>query len=217
MVDRIVEAGRAVLVRDGYDGFSTNRIAAQAGISPGSLYQYFPDKAAILAVVIERWSSEVSDRVSAALADRVGERDPAMLRRVLDALLTALEDDAALLRVVMQELPSARSHPGRLALERRVQEMTAAFLAGSALAHPARAQGTPASLGLETVAERPPRPPATPGAPGPVAVSWVLVLAVEQLAVRWVLDDDPPLTREQIVIEMERLCSAYFLASLGTR
>lgn len=38
MVQRLLEAARAVLVRDGYDGFSTNRVAAEAGVSPGSLY-----------------------------------------------------------------------------------------------------------------------------------------------------------------------------------
>lgn len=39
MVERIIDGGQTVLLRDGYAGFSTNRVADAAGISPGSLYQ----------------------------------------------------------------------------------------------------------------------------------------------------------------------------------
>jgi AcrR family transcriptional regulator len=53
MVERIVDAGSAVLIQQGYDGATTNRIAEAAGISPGSLYQYFPNKEAIIAEVVE--------------------------------------------------------------------------------------------------------------------------------------------------------------------
>jgi AcrR family transcriptional regulator len=42
-VQRILEATARVLIADGYDAASTNRIAAEAGVSPGSVYQYFPN------------------------------------------------------------------------------------------------------------------------------------------------------------------------------
>ncbi len=51
MVDRILDAGQEMLIAHGYDGASTNRIATAAGISPGSLYQYFPNKDAIAALL----------------------------------------------------------------------------------------------------------------------------------------------------------------------
>ena len=102
MVERIVAAGRAVLVQDGYDAFSTNRVAAAAGVSPGSLYQYFPDKAAILDVVIDQYWTEVADSVAASLADRIGEFGPGMIRATADALVAALEAD-----------PSGRLHGAR--------------------------------------------------------------------------------------------------------
>ncbi len=54
MVERIIAAGQTVLLRDGYEKASTNRVAGEAGISPGSLYQYFPDKESVLAAVIDR-------------------------------------------------------------------------------------------------------------------------------------------------------------------
>ena len=105
-VERIVAAGREVLVADGYDAFSTNRVAAAAAISPGSLYQYFPDKAAILEVVIDRYIEQTADRVAAAMADRMGGAGLEVVRDIVDALLTALEADRALLRVVDRTAPA---------------------------------------------------------------------------------------------------------------
>jgi AcrR family transcriptional regulator len=53
-VDAIVQAAARVLVKDGYDRASTNRIAEAAGVSIGSLYQYFSSKEALVAELIDR-------------------------------------------------------------------------------------------------------------------------------------------------------------------
>jgi AcrR family transcriptional regulator len=187
MVERIVAAGRQVLVEQGYDALSTNRVAATAGISPGSLYQYFPDKAAILDVVIDRYWDEVAERVAAALADRVGDLGPGMVRATVDALVTALEHDEALLRVVTEELPMLRSRERRAALERRVGELATTYLAAR---------------------------PETSSRPDPARTAWVIVLVAESLAVRWVLDR-PPLSREQLLEEVTALVGGYL--ATGTR
>jgi AcrR family transcriptional regulator len=50
----IVEAAARILERDGFEGFNTNAIAEKAGVSIGSLYQYFPSKNALLSALIER-------------------------------------------------------------------------------------------------------------------------------------------------------------------
>ncbi|MFD1826979.1 MULTISPECIES: TetR/AcrR family transcriptional regulator [Mumia] len=180
-VERIVSSGREVLLRDGYDAFSTNRVADAADISPGSLYQYFPNKHAIVAAIVERYADEVADQVAASLTDRLGKVGPDMVRACADALLAALEQHADLLRVVFEELPARQNGARRAALERRVQDLVAAYLAAQPGA---------------TTARR------------PAAVAWVLVLAVENLTVRWVLDA-PPLSRDEVLDEMVRLCVRY--------
>ncbi|HWN32402.1 MAG TPA: helix-turn-helix domain-containing protein, partial [Pseudonocardia sp.] len=68
MVERIIDAATRVLSEHGYDGASTNRIAATAGISSGSLYQYFPNKDAIVTAVLERFSDQLVARIDAQLA-----------------------------------------------------------------------------------------------------------------------------------------------------
>lgn len=59
-VDALLEATARVLLNEGYDRASTNRIAEVAGVSIGSLYQYFPSKEALVAAVIDRHTQQVS-------------------------------------------------------------------------------------------------------------------------------------------------------------
>lgn len=184
MVERIVAAGRSVLVRDGYDAFSTNRVAAAAGVSPGSVYQYFPDKAAILEIVVDRYWEEVAEQVAASLADRITGFGPAMVRETADALLAALESDPALLRVVARELPLSRNHTRLEALERRIRDLAAASLAAR---------------------------PDSARRPDPAVAAWVMVLAIEHLATRWVLDR-PAVTRDQLLDEITALVGGYLLS-----
>lgn len=180
-VERILAAGRAVLTDDGYDAFSTNRVAAVAGISPGSLYQYFADKTSILDQVIDRYWDEVSERITAALAERIGGAGVSMIRSVADALLASLEEDPALLRVLVEELPAARNRARHAALVARVRDLTAAYLGGR---------------------------PAEIGRPDPGVAAWVLVVAIENIALRWVLDR-PPYSREAVLQEIVALAEGY--------
>jgi AcrR family transcriptional regulator len=57
-VDAILEGAARVLVREGYDAASTNRVAREAGVSVGSLYQYFDSKEAIVTALLERHRDE---------------------------------------------------------------------------------------------------------------------------------------------------------------
>src|SRR5579863_7190768 len=66
-VDALLEATTRILIKEGYDRASTNRIAEVAGVSIGSLYQYFPSKEALVAAVIDRHSQEISAATRTAL------------------------------------------------------------------------------------------------------------------------------------------------------
>lgn len=63
LVDAIIEATARVLIERGLEGLNTNEVATVAGVSIGSLYQYFPSKEALLASLIER---ELSDDMTQA-------------------------------------------------------------------------------------------------------------------------------------------------------
>src|SRR3954469_21497877 len=65
-VDTIFEATIQVLLAHGFDKASTIRIAERAGVSVGTLYQYFPNKRALLAALVHRHVSDVVTETIAA-------------------------------------------------------------------------------------------------------------------------------------------------------
>ena len=71
-VEAIVEASAQVLERDGYDALTTASVAERAGVSIGSLYQYFPDKAAVVGALVEGRLGEEVTVMRAALREAVG-------------------------------------------------------------------------------------------------------------------------------------------------
>lgn len=54
LVEALVEATARILAAEGADSLTTNRVAEVAGVSIGSLYQYFPNKSALIAALVER-------------------------------------------------------------------------------------------------------------------------------------------------------------------
>lgn len=84
MVSLILEAAARVLARESLTGFNTNRVAQVAGISIGSLYQYFPNKSALMAALIER----AQDELAQSLEQLVAQLDTQSLE---DALLAVAQ------------------------------------------------------------------------------------------------------------------------------
>jgi len=64
-VDAVLDAVVRVLKREGVQGVTTNRIAEVAGVSIGSVYQYFPDKQAIFVALHQRHIDQVPHRADA--------------------------------------------------------------------------------------------------------------------------------------------------------
>jgi AcrR family transcriptional regulator len=69
-VEAVLEAAARILERTGLAGYNTNAIAARAGVSIGSLYQYFPGKDAVTVALIERETATLLAEITGtALAD----------------------------------------------------------------------------------------------------------------------------------------------------
>jgi AcrR family transcriptional regulator len=104
-VEALIEATARILVREGFDRASTNRIAQAAGVSVGSLYQYFPSKEALVAAVIERHSRDLLAVVRGALAEVADQPLEAGARRLVAAAIAAHRVDAKLHRVLAEQIP----------------------------------------------------------------------------------------------------------------
>lgn len=73
-VDILLDATALLLIEDGHARATTNRIAERAGVSVGSLYQYFPNRAALVAALTYRIETEISRTIILALS-KAEERD----------------------------------------------------------------------------------------------------------------------------------------------
>lgn len=71
-VEAILDAAARVLARDSLVGFNTNRVAQVAGVSIGSLYQYFPGKDALCAALIERAHRGLKDAIDRVYSETEG-------------------------------------------------------------------------------------------------------------------------------------------------
>ncbi len=63
-VNDILDVAEVLFIRDGYQATTTNAIAAGAKVSIGSLYQFFPDKSAILYALAERYNRQLRETLT---------------------------------------------------------------------------------------------------------------------------------------------------------
>ena len=105
--DAILEAAAQVLARSGYAATTTNAIAERAGVSIGSVYEYFPGKDAIFACLKERLDERTYDAVIDRTQDVKGPTPAAFLRGVLQARIEAALEQPALEALLREEIPAS--------------------------------------------------------------------------------------------------------------
>jgi AcrR family transcriptional regulator len=88
-VDAILEATIQVLLSVGKERLTTTRVAARAGVSVGTLYQYFPNKSALMQAVLKRHLEQVAEAVERVCREQEGNSltqiGPALINAFLDA------------------------------------------------------------------------------------------------------------------------------------
>lgn len=104
-VDALIEATARILVREGFDKASTNRIADVAGVSVGSLYQYFPSKESLVAAVIDRHRQAIMQTVRGELADAMSQPVEQAVRTLVAVAVKAHRVDPRLHRVLAEQIP----------------------------------------------------------------------------------------------------------------
>ena len=110
-VDTILAATARVLVKKGFDGLTTNAVASAAGVSIGSLYQYFPSKEALVAALIEQHIEEMQQALFSEMT-RVAQLPMAQaVRALIELTIRAHSIEPELHRVLTEQVPRV----GRLA------------------------------------------------------------------------------------------------------
>ncbi len=118
LVDDILEAAARVLVDVGFEQMNTNLVAERAGVSVGSLYQYFPHKDALVAELIARRAYEEQTFMREWIGELPTENLEASLEAVVRGALAFRATNPALHRALLSQMP----HIGRFgALRERVE------------------------------------------------------------------------------------------------
>ena len=107
-VEVILTAARQVLLNAGLDGFNTNVVAQRAGVSIGSLYQFFPGKEAILATLVREMRRDMLTSLMAAEQSARGADLQAAISALIDASLEhhrAAPDLAEVIEEAEEHLP----------------------------------------------------------------------------------------------------------------
>lgn len=119
-VRALLEATARVLIREGYDRASTNRIAQVAGVNIASLYQYFPSKEALVATVFEQYLERVRLALTEALLRAESMPLMAGVEAVVRAFFSVHDADPALHRALLIHVPHVDRVNPMIALKREV-------------------------------------------------------------------------------------------------
>lgn len=107
-VETIIQAGARILSNEGWAGFTTNRIAELAGVSIGSLYQYFPDKLSLVDAIRHR---HLDDSIKVMREIRTDGLSPAeFAAQLVRAVVAAHSVHPGLHRVLLDEAPSSEEY-----------------------------------------------------------------------------------------------------------
>lgn len=107
--EALIDAATQVLKDRGYDAFNTNQVAERAGVSIGSLYQYYPNKQALIEAIVVRHVTLLAGAVAAGLAQArtlpIGDAMDLLVQVAVDVYASDLD----LHRVVHEQIPQQQA------------------------------------------------------------------------------------------------------------
>jgi len=104
-VEALLDATARLLVREGYARASTNRIAEVAGVSIGSLYQYYSNKESLVAALAARHSREMLELLREAMSAVASADLGTAVRELVRAMIDAHRIDPELHRILDEQVP----------------------------------------------------------------------------------------------------------------
>lgn len=127
-VEAILEATTRILTEEGYDKANTNRIAERAGISIGSLYQYFPNKESLMAALMDQHSNEIAALVESKLQNLFDVPPEVAIPELIRAVIAAHAINPCLHQVLSEEIPKSERPQQMQTADERIAELLRAYL-----------------------------------------------------------------------------------------
>jgi AcrR family transcriptional regulator len=183
-VEAILVATARVLTRDGYDRASTNKVALEAGVSVGSLYQYFPSKESLVAALIDRHLSHMTALLETNIEVLREATLPVAARALVKLMIAAHAHNPQLHKVIVEQVPRVGRLNRIYEVERQIGVRIRSVLERR------RDEVRPENLDLAV---------------------FVLVTAVESLTHRAVVDDAGVFDEEDLADEVTDLVLRYVM------
>ncbi len=181
----ILEAAAQVFSEGGYAATTTNHIAQRAGVSIGSLYQYFPNKDAILCRLMEEHIREGHEIIEREVSEmrKIGRITVPLIRRLVEVMIDLHKKEPALHRVLFEEVRYIRFWEEFRKNENLAIENLFNFLSR-----------TPGNRKMH-----------------PEAAIRLMVHAIDSLTHRYILYGYDGLTQEEFINELTDMMSRYLL------
>ncbi|GAA4102414.1 TetR/AcrR family transcriptional regulator [Zhongshania borealis] len=116
-VDSIMDATKKILEKEGYAHLTTNHIADVAGVSIGTLYQYFSNKETIIYALIESVVSKAADELRDKLMELMTEPIQVMIPTMTRLLLSIYKENEFVLFRIRYQVPRLKDTYAKLTTE----------------------------------------------------------------------------------------------------
>jgi len=126
-VDALIEATARILIEEGAVGVNTNRVAAVAGVSVGSLYQYFPGKDALIMAVVEAHAARVVGVLGHAFMTAVDQPLPQAIEKLVGTIVDTHSEQPALHSAIVSHMLTLGIHH-TAPMHARAVDVVASFL-----------------------------------------------------------------------------------------
>ena len=126
-VECILIAAKTIILKNGYEAATTNHIADVAGVSIGSLYQYFPSKEAIVVALVEEVVLKTGECTRKFLIDRMNLPLSSAIPQIVQHLMEVRKEFGRVLRYLAREVPKFGKVSGQLTTEKYLYSTIHAF------------------------------------------------------------------------------------------
>lgn len=118
--EAIIESCARILEREGHAALSTNRIASVAGVAVASVYEYFPNKEAVVAAVASETIDQIVAEIDGALVHALALDREQGLSAWISAMFNAVEKRQKLAAVLLREVPYLYDVPAVRSLRKKL-------------------------------------------------------------------------------------------------
>lgn len=148
-VESLLSAATRILCHEGIQKFNTNYVAEVAGVSIGSLYQYYPSKEAMLAGILERYFEEEEAVLTEAFLELEATFFHESLLQILQTLYQKRKEQRVMLELLEWQLPRENSYQQKKGIKQKLGKIAKVKLSENFPGHPVLKNPMLVSMAIE--------------------------------------------------------------------